>query len=65
MGIADAVLLVFGKQLAVAAIDAGSKIKVIKLPAEGFVFSAVPDVCQRLLLHTAKAAAADLPVDMV
>jgi hypothetical protein len=50
VGIADAVFLIFFKQLAMAAVKAGSKIKFVELSAEGFIFPAVPNFCQGLLL---------------
>ena len=65
MGIANAVLLVFREEFAVAAVEAGSKIEIIKLSAEGFVFPAVPDLGQCLLFHIAKGAVGDLPADVV
>ena len=65
MGIADAVFLVFREQLAVTAVDAGSKFKVIELSAEGFVFLTAPDFGQGLLLDVAEGTVGDLPADIV
>ena len=63
MGIADAVLLVFRKQLAVAAVQAWCKIKGIELFPERRVFCAVPDLGEGLLLYIAEGAVGDLSPD--
>ena len=63
MDVSDAVLLVFGKQLAVPAVQAGSKIKGIELSAECRVFCAVPDLGEGLLLYIAEGAMGDLSPD--
>ena len=65
MGIADAVLLVFLEQLAMATVKAGGKIEFVELSAEGLIFLAVPHICQRLLLDIAEGAMGDLPADVV
>ena len=65
MCISDAVFLILGKQLAMTAINTGREVKVIKLPAEGFVFCAVPDLRQGLLMNAAKGATADLALYVV
>ena len=65
MGITDAVLLILLEQFAVAAVEAGCKIKVVELSAERFIFPAVPEIRQGLLLDIANSAMGDLPADIV
>ena len=65
MGIADTVLPVLLKQLAVAAVETGGKFKFIEFPAEGFIFPAVPDLGQGLLPDIAEGTMGDLPADIV
>jgi hypothetical protein len=44
VGITNAVLPIVLKQFTVTAVNTGGEIKVIKLPAEGFVFLTVPNI---------------------
>ena len=55
VGISDAVLLVFLKQLAVTAVKAGCKFKFVEFSAEGLVGRASPDVRQGLPPDIAEA----------
>ena len=65
VGVADAVFLICFKQLAMAAVEAGSKIKFVELSAEGFVFLTAPDFSQRLLLDVSEGTMGDFPADIV
>ena len=63
VGVTDAVFLVFRKQLTVAAVKAVSKLEIVELSAERFIFCAVPNVCQGPFFYIAERAVGDLPAD--
>lgn len=65
VGVADAVFFVFLKQLTMSAVKAGGELEIIELSAEHLVFSGIPDIRQRLLLHIAEGAKGNFPSDIV
>ena len=65
VGIADAVLLVFREQLAVAAVKAGGKLEIVEFPPESPVLGAVPDLGDPKLVDAAEGAVGDLPLDII